>query len=229
MLKRTFDLIMSAIGLIVLSPVFIVIAIFIVLDSKGGIFFRGVRVGKNGKPFRIFKFRSMIANAEGNGKWNVGDNDKRITRVGHFLRNTKIDELPQLINVLIGDMSFVGPRPELQYYIDIYTEKEMQLLDLKPGITDWASIVNFDQFTAFTVSDDPDATYLRRIRPLKLKLQLYYREHNDFLSDIKILFWTVYKVVVRTSRVPEDIEDLVYGHSESIKDNSVSRSRTINV
>ncbi|MBH0230742.1 sugar transferase [Halobacillus yeomjeoni] len=207
-MKRLFDIIVSLIGLIVLSPLFIVIAIIIATTSPGGVFFRGVRIGQNGKPFRIFKFRSMVKDAEGNGKWNVGDNDDRITPIGHFLRNTKIDELPQLINVLIGDMSFVGPRPELQYYVDMYRDNEKKILDLKPGITDWASITNFDQFEVFTKAQDPDEAYLKYIRPLKLQLQLYYRENNSFFSDIKILLWTVYKIISRTEKLPKDIAQI---------------------
>lgn len=208
-MKRLFDIIVSLVGLIILSPVFIIMAVIIASTSPGGVFFRGVRVGQNGKPFKIFKFRSMVKDAEGKGKWNVGDNDDRITPIGHFLRNTKIDELPQLINVLIGDMSFVGPRPELQYYVDMYTEKEKKILDLKPGITDWASITNFDQFEVFTKAKDPDEAYLKYIRPLKLELQMYYRNNNSFFSDIKIIFWTIYKVVSRSEKLPKEIAPIV--------------------
>lgn len=213
-LKRLFDVVCSLIGLIILSPLFLVLSIVITITSPGGVFFRGIRVGQHGKPFRIFKFRSMIKDAEGKGKWNVGDNDDRITPIGHFLRNTKIDELPQLINVLIGDMSLVGPRPELQVYIDMYTEREMPILDLKPGITDWASITNFDQFEIFTKAEDSDEAYLKYIRPLKLELQLYYREHNSFFNDIKIIFWTLYKVISRTEKLPKDIEHIVSSHTK---------------
>lgn len=213
-MKRLFDIVFSLFGLIVLSPLFLIISIMIVKDSEGGVFFRGPRVGLHGKTFRIFKFRSMIKDCEGKGKWNVGDKDDRITKVGHFLRNTKLDELPQLINVLKGDMSFVGPRPELQYYVDMYTEEEKRILDLKPGITDWASIVNFDQFVAFTESDDPDELYLNKIRPLKLKLQLYYRDHNGFWSDIYCILWTIYKVIRRTPNLPKDIKNVI-GEYES--------------
>lgn len=213
-MKRLFDVVCSLIGLIILSPLFLVLSIVITLTSPGGVFFRGVRVGQYGKPFKIFKFRSMVKDAEGKGKWNVGDNDDRITPIGHFLRNTKIDELPQLINVLIGDMSLVGPRPELQVYIDMYTEREMPILDLKPGITDWASITNFDQFEVFTKAEDSDEAYLKYIRPLKLDLQLYYREHNSFSNDIKIIFWTIYKVISRTEKLPKDIEHIVSSHTK---------------
>lgn len=208
-MKRLFDIIVSLVGLIILSPVFIIMAVIIASTSPGGVFFRGVRVGQHGKPFKIFKFRSMVKDAEGKGKWNVGDNDDRITPIGHFLRNTKIDELPQLINVLIGDMSFVGPRPELQYYVDMYTEKEKKILDLKPGITDWASLTNFDQFEVFTKAKDPDEVYLKYIRPLKLELQMYYRNNNSFFSDIKIIFWTIYKVVSRSEKLPKEVVPIV--------------------
>lgn len=123
-------------------------------------FFRGERVGQYGKTFRIYKFRSMVPDCEGKGKWNVGDKDDRIARIGHFLRKSKLDELAQLINVVRGEMSLVGPRPELRYYTNMYTEKEMPILDLKPGITDWASMTNFEQFKGFTTADDPDVFYL---------------------------------------------------------------------
>lgn len=208
-MKRIFDVIMSATGLIILSPILLITALLIVLDSPGGVFFRGIRVGQYGKDFRIFKFRSMKPDCEGKGKWNVGDNDDRITRIGHFLRKSKLDELPQLINVLIGDMSFVGPRPELRYYIDMYTEKEKPILDLKPGITDWASMANIDQFKGFTEASDPDVFYLEKVRPLKLRLQLYYRYHHNFFMDIYCIFWTVYKVLTKSKRLPVFIQEIV--------------------
>lgn len=208
-MKRLFDIVVSLIGLIVLSPVFIILALIIVIDSPGGVFFRGVRVGQHGKDFRIFKFRSMKPDCEGKGKWNVGDNDDRITKIGHFLRKSKLDELPQLINVLIGDMSLVGPRPELRVYIDMYTEREMPILDLKPGITDWASITNFEQFKGFTQASDPDEYYLKYVRPLKLELQLYYRYHHSFKDDVRCIFWTAYKVLSRSEELPVEIQKIV--------------------
>ena len=208
-MKRAFDLFCSLVGLILFSPVFLVLSLVIVLDSKGGVFFRGVRVGQHGKDFRIFKFRSMKPDSEGNGKWNVGDDDDRITRVGHFLRKSKLDELPQLLNVVKGDMSLVGPRPELRCYVDMYTEKEMPILDLKPGITDWASMTNFEQFRGFTEAEDPDRYYLEAVRPLKLRLQLYYRNHHSFREDLKCLFWTVWKVLTRTQKLPAEIQRIV--------------------
>lgn len=208
-MKRIFDFIVSLFGLIILSPVFLILSIIIVLDSKGGVFFRGVRVGRDGKAFRIYKFRSMKPDCEGKGKWNVGDNDDRITKVGHFLRKSKLDELPQLINVVKGEMSLVGPRPELQVYVDMYTEEERPILDLKPGITDWASMTNFEQFKEFTEALDPDEFYLQKVRPLKLRLQLYYRYHHNFFSDIYCILYTVYKVITHSKKLPKNIQKIV--------------------
>jgi lipopolysaccharide/colanic/teichoic acid biosynthesis glycosyltransferase len=205
-MKRFFDFIISLIGLLILSPVFIILSLIVIVDSRGGAFFHGVRVGRHGKLFKIFKFRSMIKDAEGKGKWNVGDNDNRITRFGHFLRKSKLDELPQLINVLIGDMSIVGPRPELLYYVNMYTEREKVILNLKPGITDWASVTHFKQFINFTKSKDSDREYLEHIRPLKLELQLYYYEHKSFVTDMRILFFTLIKVFHRNMNLPIDIQ-----------------------
>ncbi len=208
-MKRLFDIVCSLLGLILFSWLFLIIALLIVLDSKGGVFFRGVRVGQHGKDFRIYKFRSMRPDCEGKGKWNVGDDDDRITKIGHFLRKSKLDELPQLINVLKGDMSFVGPRPELRHYVDMYTEREMPILDMKPGITDWASMANFEQFKGFTDAKDPDEYYLKCVRPLKLELQLYYRYNHGFFSDIYCILYTVYKVLTRSQKLPAKIQKVV--------------------
>jgi lipopolysaccharide/colanic/teichoic acid biosynthesis glycosyltransferase len=213
-MKRLIDFVFSLVGLIILTPVFLVLSLIIVLDSPGGVFFRGVRVGKQGKTFKIFKFRSMIKNAEGNGKWNVGDNDSRITRLGHFLRKSKLDELPQLINVLTGDMSLVGPRPELPHYVAMYTEREKNILKLKPGITDWASVTHFKQFVDFTQSEDPDKEYLEKIRPLKLELQLYYFEHQHFWMDICILTFTILKMFRRNKKLPDDIQYFIEKYNQ---------------
>ena len=214
-IKRTLDFLVSLTGLILLLPVFAVLSLLVVLDSRGGVFFRGERVGLHGRSFKIFKFRSMIPDCEGKGKWNVGDNDDRITRVGHFVRKSKLDELPQLINVVKGDMSLVGPRPELRCYVDMYTEREMPILDNRPGITDWASITNFEQFKGFTAAADPDEYYLNVLRPLKLTLQLYYREHMSLKNDFRCLFWTAYKVITHSSRLPADVQSIVDGYTSS--------------
>ena len=217
MMKRAFDIVASLLGLIVLSPVMLVLALMIVLDSRGGVFFRGERVGRHGKTFRIFKFRSMRPDSEGNGKWNVGEQDERITRVGHFLRKSKLDELPQLLNVLKGDMSFVGPRPELRFYVDMYTEDEMPILDLKPGITDWASMANFEQFKGFTASEDPDEFYLEQVRPLKLRLQLYYRYNHGFWSDFVCIWWTILKVLTHSQKLPKDVQQIVDDYTAELE------------
>ena len=219
-MKRLFDIVVSGIGLILLSWLFLILAIAIKIDSPGGVFFRGPRVGRNGKTFRIFKVRSMIPDCEGKGKWNVGDDDDRITRVGHFLRKTKLDEIPQLINVFIGNMSFVGPRPELQVYVNMYTDEEKPILDLKPGITEYASMANIAQFEVFTKAEDSDEAYLKYVRPLKLKLQLYYRYHHSFFGDIRIIFWTVYKVIFKSDKLPKEIVPIVEEHERNIKNNS---------
>ena len=221
-MKRLFDFVVSLIGLIVLSPVMAVIALCIVADSKGGVFFRGERVGRYGKSFHIFKFRSMVPDCEGKGKWNVGDRDERITRVGHFLRKSKLDELPQLLNVLKGEMSLVGYRPELRFYVDMYTEEEMPILDLKPGVTDWASMANFEQFKGFTASEDPDAFYLEQVRPLKLRLQLYYRYNHSFWGDIKCLLWTTFKVLTHSQKLPRDIQKIVDDYSAEKQQQTLS-------
>lgn len=208
-MKRVLDLLFSTIGLVLLSPLFLIMSIIISVDSPGGPFFRGPRVGQYGKIFKIFKFRSMKKDCEGKGKWNISDHDDRITRVGHFLRKSKIDEIPQLINVFLGDMSFVGYRPELKYYVDMYTDREKPILDLKPGITDWASITNFEQFKGFTSAKDPDQFYLEQVRPLKLRLQLYYRYHHSLLSDISCIAWTAFKVVTHSQKLPKDVQKIV--------------------
>ena len=187
-------------------------AVIIILDSEGGVFFKGVRVGKDGIPFKIFKFRSMHKNSEGKGNWSVSDNDSRITRVGHFIRNTKIDEIPQLINILRGEMSFVGPRPEVQYWVNMYNEEEKRILDIKPGMTDWASIVYFDQFAYLENGNDTDEIYFRQIRPLKLKLQLYYSRHNSIITDGEIILWTIYKVMFRKKVLPNKVNKIINEH-----------------
>jgi lipopolysaccharide/colanic/teichoic acid biosynthesis glycosyltransferase len=216
-MKRVFDFIFSLIGLIILAPVFIILSLIIAIDSPGGIFFRGLRVGKHGKIFKIFKFRSMLKDAEGKGKWNVGDNDDRITRLGHFLRKSKLDELPQLINVLKGDMSFVGPRPELKYYVDMYTEREKEILNYKPGITDWASVTHFKQFVNFTQAGDPDKEYLEEIRPLKIELQLYYCKHQSFREDMRVLIFTVFKMIYRDLKLPYNIQNFIENFKEKTR------------
>lgn len=190
--KRIFDFIVSFIGLILLSPVMIIISLCIKLDSKGSVFYRGVRTGKYGQPFRIYKFRTMVKNAEQIGGTSTAENDPRITRLGNFLRKYKLDELPQLINVIKGDMSLVGPRPEVYEYTCMYDEDERVILTVSPGITDYASIKfrNLNSILA-AATTDPDEYYRDVIRPQKNLLRIKYVKDKGFYTDIKILIRTL--------------------------------------
>jgi len=194
--KRFLDLIFSITGLLFFSPLFITISILIKCDG-GPVFYRGERVGRYGKLFRIFKFRSMIVDAEKTGISSTTDEDPRITKTGLFLRKTKLDELPQLINVLKGEMSFVGPRPEVKKFTDMYTEEEKKLLDIKPGITDWASLWNPDEGALLAGSLDPDKDYMEKIRPEKIRLQLKYAAEKSLITDLKIIFFTLKTIVMK--------------------------------
>lgn len=196
MLKRLFDFFVSFIGLIFLSPLLLFVAIQIKKDG-GPVFYRGVRVGLNGKDFRIFKFRSMVIDAEKLGASSTSDDDNRITPIGKTIRKFKLDELPQLINVILGDMSFVGPRPEVRKFTDMYTEEEKVLLTVRPGITDWASLWNSDEGSILAGSTDPDRDYLEKIRPEKVRLQLKYVREMSLITDIEIILRTVFKIIFR--------------------------------
>lgn len=196
-MKRLFDVVFALIGLILFAPVIIVLSILIKLNSRGSIYYRGARTGKGNKAFRIYKFRTMVANAEAIGGPSTSDGDARITSIGLFMRKFKLDELPQLINVLKGEMSFVGPRPEVKYYTDQYTEIEKAILTVRPGITDWASLANSDEGAILAKYDDPDKAYEEIIRPQKLKLQLKYVRERSFLKDIDIILKTVRTIFER--------------------------------
>jgi len=189
--KRTFDILFSFIGLICIAPVFIVLFILIAADSKGGIFYKQVRIGKNLKPFKLFKFRSMYTDADKKGLLTVGNNDNRITKIGYYLRKYKLDELPQLINVFIGNMSFVGPRPEVEKYVKLYNNEQLKVFNVKPGITDWASIQYVNENELLAKSKNPEKTYIDEIMPAKLKLNLAYVNDNNLLVDIKIILFTI--------------------------------------
>lgn len=197
MLKRMFDIIASAMGLLVLSPILIVVAIWIKLDSPGPVFYRQVRVGRGNKDFRIFKFRSMRVGSDKGSQITIGGHDSRITRSGYWLRKTKIDELPQLINVLIGDMSLVGPRPEVRHYVDYWTEEQMHVLDVRPGITDPASIRYRNENELLEKAEDPEKYYIEVIMQDKIKLYLEYVEKHGFFYDIALIFQTFYTIVKR--------------------------------
>ena len=196
-IKRAFDFVVALIALIVVSPVLLVLAIIIKLTSEGPVFYRGVRIGLHGEPFRIFKFRTMVINAEKLGGSATAEDDPRITPIGRFIRRTKLDEFPQFMNVLVGDMSLVGARPEVKKYVDMYTQEERAILEIRPGITDWASIWNSNEAAVLEGSSDPEKTYEELIRPTKLALQLYYTRNHSLFVDIKILFHTAAKLVLR--------------------------------
>lgn len=192
---RFFDFLFSLLGLIVLSPVFLLISLCIVLDSRGGVFYRQSRVGKDGKDFKLYKFRSMRTGADKRGLITVGEKDSRITRVGYFLRKYKLDELPQLINVLKGEMSLVGPRPEVRKYVDLYTPEQRKVLSVVPGITDYASIEYVDENRILGGATDPDKVYVEEILPDKIRYNMKYIENRSLKEYFKIIFLTFYSIV----------------------------------
>jgi len=198
MMKRLFDVIVSAAGLALLSPVLLALAAVIKLDDGGPVFYRGERVGRGGRPFRVAKFRTMRVDAESMGGSSTAADDVRITRVGHWLRKSKLDELPELLNVLWGDMSLVGPRPEVERYVRLMSEEERSILSVRPGLTDWATLWNSDEGAVLAGASDPEKTYLELIRPEKIRLQLEYVRRRSFWTDLVILWQTLGAIVLRT-------------------------------
>ena len=194
-MKRLFDIVASGIGLVLLGPLFLVLAIWIKMDSKGPVFYRQVRVGKNNKNFRILKVRSMQVGADKGSLVTIGGRDSRITRSGYYIRKYKFDEIPQLINVLIGDMSLVGPRPEVRYYVNYWTSEQMHVLDVRPGITDPASIKFRNENELMEKAEAPEDYYINVIMQEKIKLYLEYVENASFWYDIKLIFMT-FKVII---------------------------------
>lgn len=192
---RFFDFILSLVGLVVLAPIFIVLAIWIKIDSKGPVFYKQVRVGQNGIDFGLFKFRSMVVDADKKGLITVGGRDPRITRSGYFIRKYKLDELPQLINVLLGDMSLVGPRPEVRKYVELYTDEQQKVLSVKPGITDYASIEYMDENEILGKSSDPEKTYIEEIMSEKIKYNMKYIQNKSLMEYFKIIFLTILKII----------------------------------
>lgn len=190
-MTRIFDILLATLGLVILSPLLIFVYVAIVLESRGGGFYRQERTGWYGKPFRLIKFRSMYVNADKHGLITVGGHDNRITRVGYYIRKYKIDELPQLINVVKGDMSIVGPRPEVKKYTDLYTEEQRKILDVRPGITDYASIKYVDENEILGASANPERTYTEQIMPDKIKLNMIYISQNGIKEYFKIIFLTL--------------------------------------
>lgn len=194
MLKRMTDILFSFAGLLVLSPLFLVLSVAVALSSKGGVFFLQTRVGKNNKDFKVFKFRTMHTDSDKKGLLTVGGHDPRITRVGYFLRKYKLDELPQLFNVLSGSMSLVGPRPEVRKYVDLYDAEQTTILKVKPGITDYASLEYFNENELLANSADPEQTYISEVMPAKLRLNRKYIEEAGFGTDMKIIFGTIRRI-----------------------------------
>jgi len=190
-MKRLFDIIFSFLGILFLSPILVVISIVIKLHDRGPVFFKAPRVGLYGKMFKMIKFRSMVVNAEKIGASSTTSTDPRITPIGKFIRKYKMDEIPQLFNVLKGEMSFVGPRPEVKYFTDMYTDEEKAILTVKPGITDWASICNSNEEKILEGSEDPDKAYMEQIRPEKIRFQLKYVREKSFFTDLKIILLTL--------------------------------------
>ncbi|MBQ2376201.1 MAG: sugar transferase [Bacteroidales bacterium] len=191
-MKRLFDITASFFGILILSPLFIFISLWVGLSSKGGVFYKQIRVGRNNKDFKLYKFRSMRVNSDKQGLLTVGSKDSRITKAGYFIRKYKIDELPQLFNVLKGDMSFVGPRPEVRRYVDLYSEEQMKVLSVRPGITDPASIKYRNENDILSSASNPEEYYIQHIMPDKLKINIDYINKRTFVKDIKIIFQTIF-------------------------------------
>ena len=192
---RFFDIVFSGIGLLLLSPLFLVLYVLIRLESKGGGFYSQERTGKDGRPFRLYKFRSMRQDADKAGLITVGGRDPRITRMGYFIRKYKLDELPQLWNVFIGDMSLVGPRPEVKKYTDLYTDEQRRVLSVRPGITDWASIEYVDENEILGQAEDPDKAYVEKIMPDKIHYNMRWINHQGVGEYFKIIFTTFLRIL----------------------------------
>lgn len=194
---RFFDILFSGIGVIVLFPVFIIVYLIIILESKGGGFYLQNRVGKNGKNFKLYKFRTMSIGADKKGLLTVGGSDARITKIGKFIRRFKIDELPQLFNVLKGDMSLVGPRPEVRKYVDLYTPDQQIILTVQPGITDYASIEYVDENRILGLAEEPEKAYIKEIMPAKIKLNMKFIENRSIAEYFRVIFLTI-KAIYKT-------------------------------
>jgi lipopolysaccharide/colanic/teichoic acid biosynthesis glycosyltransferase len=195
MAKRCFDIISSLIVLLLFSPFFIIIVVLILIDSRGGVFFRQTRVGKGGKHFLLYKFRTMRPGSESKGQITVGNRDSRITTVGYFLRKFKLDEFPQLINVIKGDMSVVGPRPEVPKYVEMYTQEQKQVLSVRPGLTDFASLDYINENELLAIAENPEEEYVKVVMPAKLDLNLKYIAQQSVFTDLKIIFKTLGKII----------------------------------
>jgi len=198
---RVLDILFSSIGLLILSPFFLIIAFFVLLNSKGPVFYCQNRVGKNNRDFLLFKFRTMVVNSEIKGLLTVGSVDPRITGTGAILRKYKLDELPQLLNVLAGSMSLVGPRPEVRKYVELYNEEQKKILKFKPGITDYASIVYRNENDLLKSAEDPEELYIKTIMPEKIKMNMVYLNNPGMIKYFKIIFLTFFPGLVKYERV----------------------------
>ncbi len=194
MIKRVFDVFFALLGLVILSPVFVITAFAVGVTSKGGVFYKQKRVGRDNKDFIIYKFRSMCVNADKNSLITIGNRDNRVTKIGFFIRKYKIDELPQLFNVLIGDMSFVGPRPEVRYYVNMYSDSQKEVLNVRPGITDPASIAYRNENELLSSQDNPEKYYIDVIMPDKLRINLEYIASRSLFTDLKTILRTLKSV-----------------------------------
>lgn len=194
-MKRLFDIVVSIVILLCILPFGILLSIWIALESAGGVFYKQERIGKNGVPFYLFKFRSMRKDADKQGRLTIGMKDNRITKSGQFIRKYKLDEFPQFLNVLKGEMSIVGPRPEVKEYVDLYTPEQAKVLEVKPGITDYASLEYFDENRILGESDDPQKTYVEEVMPAKLRLNMKYIAKPTLSTDVKIM-WSTFKKII---------------------------------
>ena len=195
-MKRVLDFVLTLTALVVLSPIMLIIGILIVLDSKGPMIYKQERIGKKGKPFCLYKFRTMLTHSDKQGLLTVGDRDPRITHLGYFLRKAKLDELPQLWNVLVGDMSIVGPRPEVAKYVNMYNDRQRKVLDVRPGLTDPASLEYIDENKILASFEHPEEAYIQIVMPRKLELNLEYLERRNFFSDLFIMVRTLMRIVM---------------------------------
>jgi lipopolysaccharide/colanic/teichoic acid biosynthesis glycosyltransferase len=195
--KRCFDIVFSLICLMLLTPLLLLISFIIIIDSKGPVFFIQGRVGKNNQDFNIYKFRTMRIQSESKGLLTLGNHDSRITQVGYFLRRYKIDEFPQLLNILKGDMSFVGPRPELRYYVNFYSEDDLRIFEVRPGITGLASLKYRNEVELLKAAENPEEFFIKTIIPDKLKYNKAYIKQRHFFFDLKLIFITIVQVVTK--------------------------------
>ncbi|AOM75929.1 sugar transferase [Pedobacter steynii] len=195
--KRLFDIFFSLTGLLILMPVFFVVAVLLKRESKGPVFYKQIRVGLNQRCFQLIKFRTMCPDADKMGLLTIGDHDARITRLGCWLRKHKVDELPQLLNILKGEMSFVGPRPEVPKYVEMYDASQQRVLTVKPGITDWASIKYIDESSLLATADDPESFYIHKVIPSKISQNLEYIDHHNLWIDCKIISHTLKSILLK--------------------------------